>query len=89
MSNRKDILNQAMQATSGDRNEKYGEPENNFAKIASLWNAYFENGFFCAHDVAMMLALMKVARISSGMTEDSYADLCGYAACAGELALNK
>lgn len=86
MANRKTILNLAELATNGDRDKKYGKPENNFAAIARLWNAYFNTDQFNAHDVAMMLALMKVARIRSGMTEDSYVDLVGYAACAGEIA---
>lgn len=42
---------------------------------------------FTAKDVAMMMALLKVARIRSGKgTLDCYVDLAGYAACAGELA---
>ena len=38
------------------------------------------------NDVAMMMALLKVARIKSGGgTVDSFVDLAGYAACGGEL----
>jgi hypothetical protein len=38
-------------------------------------------------DVAMMMALLKIARIQSGTaTEDSFVDLAGYAACGGEIA---
>lgn len=34
----------------------------------------------------MMMALLKVARIYTGTgTEDSFVDLAGYAACAGEI----
>ena len=43
---------------------------------------------FCldsAKDVAMMLALLKVARIHNGDKMDSFIDLAGYAACAGEI----
>ena len=39
---------------------------------------------FTAKDVAMMLALLKVARIHNGDKMDSFIDLAGYAACAGE-----
>ena len=38
-----------------------------------------------AKDVAMMLALLKVARIHNGDKMDSFIDLAGYAACAGEI----
>lgn len=38
-------------------------------------------------DVAIMMALLKIARIASGNYKvDSYIDLAGYAACAGECA---
>ena len=37
-------------------------------------------------DVAVMMALLKVARISYGNAPDNFVDLAGYAACAGELA---
>lgn len=36
-------------------------------------------------DVAMMMALLKVARIKAGDKADSFIDLAGYAACAGEI----
>ena len=44
----------------------------------------FEN-FFTKTDVAMMMALLKIARISAGAGSDSFVDLAGYAACAGEM----
>lgn len=39
-----------------------------------------------ATDVAMMMSLMKIARIKNGGgTGDSFVDLAGYAACGGEI----
>lgn len=41
---------------------------------------------FNAIDVAMMMALLKIARIRTGTaTDDSYVDLAGYAACGAEI----
>lgn len=37
-------------------------------------------------DVAAMMGLLKVARIATGSNPDSFVDLAGYAACAGEIA---
>ena len=37
-------------------------------------------------DVAVMMGLLKVARIAAGSNPDSFVDLAGYAACAGEVA---
>lgn len=39
-----------------------------------------------AKDVAAMMGLLKVARIATGSNPDSFVDLAGYAACAGEIA---
>lgn len=37
-------------------------------------------------DVAMMMALLKVARAANGDKPDNFVDLAGYAACGGEIA---
>ena len=68
------------------REHEYGSPEDNFTRIAALWTAYC-GWNFDAHDVAAMMALLKIARIGSGVYHaDNYIDLAGYAACAGEIA---
>lgn len=83
---RSKCLNEAMICVCGDIENQYGSPENNFATIAALWSCYFGKTF-TAHDVAIMMALLKVARIKTGtQTWDSYVDLAGYAACAAEIA---
>lgn len=86
---RSDILQKAEKCVCGQREQDYGSPEDNFQTIVNLWNAY-KNADFTATDVAMMMALLKIARIKTGTaTEDSFVDLAGYAACGGEIAANK
>lgn len=85
--NREQILDEAKKCVCGKREQDYGSPEDNFKIIADLWNVYLglENGINSV-DVAMMMALLKIARIANGGgTGDSFVDLAGYAACAGEL----
>ena len=82
---RAEILEQARKCVCGEREQEYGTPENNFALIGKLWEAYTGHPF-SAKDVAMMMALLKVARIKTGNKDDSFVDLAGYAACAGEIA---
>ena len=86
---RKSILPKLKKCVCTDREQQYGGMENNFALIARLWREYLDtNKPITAHDVAMMMALLKVARIASGQIKaDNYVDLAGYAACAGEIAL--
>ena len=86
------ILDTAKQMVSGDREQDYGSPENNFTRIANLWNSYLCGRMYSAiypKDVAAMLALLKIARIASGNAkDDNWVDLAGYAACGGELESN-
>lgn len=87
--NRSEILKQAEKMVCGHREQDYGSPEDNFGIIAELWTAY-KQVLFDSVDVAMMMALLKIARIRTGtMTEDSFVDGCGYLACGGEIATRK
>lgn len=91
---RSDILDAANKCVCGDREQDYGSPEKNFELIANLWADYLQGvgvnlDFLEPHDVAAMLALLKIARIASGHAkEDNWIDLAGYAACGGELEAN-
>ena len=83
---RQEILTQAAECVCKDREEQYGTPEDSFSLIAALWNAYLGDRVTDAHDVAMMMALLKIARARTGKPKaDNYIDLAGYAACAGEI----
>lgn len=63
--------------------------ENNFELIAKFWSTY-KGVDFIAEDVAIMMALLKVARIKTGHNkEDSYVDLCGYASHGAEATSKK
>lgn len=82
---RADILDAAKKCVCGQREQDYGTPESNFQLIANLWRMYLGVDI-SATDVAMMMALMKIARIKNGGgTGDSFVDLAGYAACGGEI----
>ena len=83
---RPEILQKAETCVCGHREQEYGSPENNFQTIADLWRAY-KGVDFTAVDVAMMMALLKIARIQSGTaTEDSIIDMYGDVYCGGKRA---
>lgn len=85
---RSDILEAARVCVCGEREQDYGTPEDSFALIGRLWTAY--TGVpFTPKDVAMCMALLKIARIKNGDKPDSFIDLAGYAACAGEISTGK
>lgn len=89
---RSEILEQAKKCVCGEREHEYGKPEDNFKTIGRMWTAYLQaaNGgkapIVIAKDVAAMMALLKLARIATGNTPDSFINLAGYAACGGEIA---
>ena len=89
---RKRVLSEAERCVCGQREQDYGTPEDSFQKIAALWTAYMSNNsivdtVFSASDVAVMMALLKIARISENPQHmDSWVDGCGYFACGGEIA---
>lgn len=79
---RDEILEAARVCVCGEREQDYGTPENNFETIGLLWGVYLR----AAHPELAMMGLLKVARIATGNKADSFVDLAGYAACAGEIA---
>lgn len=81
---REKILEAAKACVTGQREEDYGKPEDNFLAISRLWSAYLGDHVSCK-DVALMMILLKVARAEAGGTEDCYVDIAGYAACAAEV----
>ena len=87
---RKECLDRAAECVLKDRASQYGGVEDNFARIAGLWNAYLgpHAGIGIeAHDVAAMMALLKLARFRHNpYHEDSAVDCAGYAACMAECA---
>lgn len=69
----------------GPREKEYGNKKANHENIAGLWSAYLGRDI-SAHDVSILMLLLKVARLKSGQpSKDTYVDMVGYSAIAGEL----
>ena len=85
---RDEILQTACELINGDRAKEYGDAYLNHARIAALWTTYVRSkpDDLTPIDVAMMLVLMKVARSIETPKDDSFVDIAGYAALAGEMA---
>ena len=86
MSLREDVLDEAKQIITVDRNATHGAAENTFEKISELWSPYL--GWpVSPTQVAVMMALLKIARQSGNSRhQDNYIDGVGYLALAAELA---
>lgn len=83
---RASILFGAEELVNGSRNAQYGDPRQDFQRTATMWGAYL--GIEVQpHDVAALMALLKVSRIRwSPGKQDSWMDLAGYAACGWDCA---
>lgn len=83
------VLHEAERIIYGDREMTYGHPSKNLWTIARLWTAYVDAASdnalqgkeFTAKDVALMMILVKTARLANNDSHrDSIVDICGYAA---------
>lgn len=82
---RERILWQASELVTGERQEQYGPPEENFERIAAGWSVLLGVDIE-PEQVALCMCWLKIARLVQGPHEDSYVDAAAYAALAGELA---
>lgn len=81
------LLDRAKEIVTNDRQNTHGQPEDSFRRIADLWSGYLTVGIQ-EQDVAVMMALVKVARIMENPQHaDNWIDGAGYFACGGEVAL--
>ena len=92
---RQQVLDDASKAVNQTRLNVYGAPEDNFARIARLWNVHLINRGYVSDeagpmltlaDVALMMDLVKTARLEQ--TEDhldSWTDKAGYSACGADV----
>jgi len=85
MEKTKEYLEKANALIAGDREKDYGDKVHNHNNIARLWSAYLGTEI-TAHDVAVMMVLLKIARTKLGeISEDTYIDMSAYSAIAGEI----
>jgi hypothetical protein len=90
---RRQLLEEAATIVTKDRATTYEEPEDSFANIARLWNAYLaakRTPEITSADVAQMMILLKIARLTNNPSHyDSALDVAGYAACLADVARAK
>ncbi len=75
-----DILVEALRITSGDRQNQYGPPDQDFARTAKMWSA-LKGVEFTTEEVASFLCCVKLSRNTHQSKRDNWVDLAGYARC--------
>ncbi len=75
-----DVLSEAYKLTSGDRQNQYGAPDQDFTRTAKMWSA-LKGVEFTTEDVAAFLICVKLSRNSWKGKRDNWVDIAGYARC--------
>ena len=83
-----------------ERQGEYGDADRCLSTVAEFWNSYIKSQLpedlqleledftlLNAHDVAMMMCLLKISRAAGYKKRDNYADIAGYAALAADLVI--
>lgn len=74
-----ELLGKAAELVCGPRAEQHGDMEWNHHNIALLWTAYCGGMALDGHGVALMMALLKIARTKTGsFNVDDYIDAAAY-----------
>lgn len=89
LSPRAEILREAEELITGDRNVTYGPPTENLRNIAELWTVRLRHKLkdgetIKPSDVADFMILLKMARNVAQPKRDTYVDVAGYAGCGWE-----
>lgn len=89
---RQQILEEAVTIITADREKSYGKPEDSFDAISEYWSVYLHQRGLMSYDrrlnskdVAMLMTLLKIARMKHKFKLDNFVDAAGYIAIAGEL----
>jgi len=86
---RAEVLEEAKQHITGDRNASYGPPTQDFQRTADMWTALLQLKLkpgerIRSQDVAWMMIMLKASRAQHSGKRDNYVDAAGYAGCGWE-----
>ena len=82
-----DILEEALRITGGDRMEDYGPPDEDFGRVAIMWEQLFKPRIIDGvlklkpQDIASAMIVIKLSRQAHNGKRDNWVDLAGYARC--------
>tara|TARA_E500000318_G_C3538660_1_gene203707 strand:+ start:277 stop:531 length:255 start_codon:yes stop_codon:yes gene_type:complete len=81
---RAEVLSKAESLVNGPRAKEYGDAHENHARIAKMWSVLL-NTDVSVEQVYQCMIAVKLARLTvTPEHEDSWIDICGYAALGGE-----
>lgn len=83
------LLNEASRLITGERNQSYGSPTENFQTTADMWTLQFahllkDGARFTGAHISQAMMHLKLARMIAQPKRDNYLDIAGYAGCGWE-----
>ena len=76
---RTEALYAAKHLINGDRHNDYGEASESFDRTAAMFSSYLGIEVK-GRDVAALMILLKVSRLTTSTKDDNWVDIIGYAA---------
>jgi len=79
------ILVEAAKIVDNDRADDYGDPRDDFKRIATIWSTLLENKLnvdLTPSEVGAMMIALKLSRAAHNNKRDNWIDIAGYAHCA-------
>lgn len=90
---RAELLTEAAQLITGDRNTQYGPPGADFERTAGVWQSLGFRGpsgrDIRPSDVSLLLIGLKLSRATWMHKKDNWTDIAGYAGCGYEVSLDE
>lgn len=84
---REQVLSTAATLISGDRRQSYGDAGEDLTRTGKMWAAVLGLDEVTPEQVAQCMVLVKLGRLCHTPNhEDSWVDICGYAALGAEIA---
>lgn len=76
-------LEEALRLTTGDRQNSYGHPTEDFSRTAGMWNSLLslQRRPITPEEVGMMMVLLKLSRQQNKPKRDNLVDAAGYINC--------
>tara|TARA_R100000234_G_scaffold28821_1_gene16642 strand:- start:3199 stop:3498 length:300 start_codon:yes stop_codon:yes gene_type:complete len=81
----KSILDEAKILVNKDRQQDYGDPRDDFERIATIWSTLLSNKLetnLTSSEVGAMMIALKLSRAVHKNKRDNWIDIAGYAHCA-------
>lgn len=87
---RESVLREASELITGDRNQTYGSPTQNFQDTADVWNVLLRDKLkdgekITPGQVASLMVALKLVRQIAQPKRDNWVDIAGYAGCGNEV----